>query len=251
MWPDVMFRVTLTLWLIAPLLASAQIPGPFELPDPVHQRRFPQAPVADCSLPLPPPKNPVITSYKVGQMTVRIGNHLRLEGKDVGGAGWALDVDILQGGCRLWRADLDRNGTEDLTLVTSNASPDPGPPDSPARRHRHRNARWPATAPASRGRRSGSASPPNPRRCSRNPRCQTADCQDQGAPPGGPVRRASLRRRLPPLPALGFGGTATVSGYSAAVPASGRSVSSTGDRSCPRCEGTSARSLGPGTSRSG
>lgn len=55
-------------------------------------------------------------------MTVRIGNHLRVEGKHAGGAGWALDVDILQGGCWLWRADLDRNGREDLILVTSNAT---------------------------------------------------------------------------------------------------------------------------------
>ena len=102
----------------------AQVAGPFELPERFRKHRFPQVHVADCSLPLgigkqgPRP----IKTYKIGGVTAQLSRQVRVEGKDTGGAPWALDVEIKSGGCWLWRADLDRNGKEDLIMVTSDAT---------------------------------------------------------------------------------------------------------------------------------
>jgi hypothetical protein len=99
-----------------------QIPGPFELPAKFRQFRYPQVMVADCSLPLPATKPRIVKRYKVGEMAAQVSDRLRVEGTDTGGVLWALEVDIKHGGCWLWRADLDRNGKEDLIMVTSNAT---------------------------------------------------------------------------------------------------------------------------------
>jgi hypothetical protein len=102
----------------------AQVEGPFELPEKFRTHRFPQTHVADCSLPLGVEKqNPRPGRiYRIGGLTVQVGRQLRVEGKDAGGAPWALDIEIKSGGCWLWRADLDRNGKEDLIIVTSDAT---------------------------------------------------------------------------------------------------------------------------------
>ncbi len=102
---------------ILPWVLPAQGPGPFESPERFHQYRFPEVRVAACSLPLPPPKNSAIKSYKVGQMTVRIGNHVRVEGRDVLGAPWVLDADILQGAC--WKSPIRKGSGATATATTA------------------------------------------------------------------------------------------------------------------------------------
>lgn len=110
------------LAVIRPL--HAQVAGPFELPKRFRSQRFPQSHVADCSLPLGVERQSPRPSriYRIGGLTVQVGRHLRVEGKDAGGAPWALEIEIKSGGCWLWRADLDRNGKEDLIIVTSDAT---------------------------------------------------------------------------------------------------------------------------------
>jgi hypothetical protein len=102
----------------------AQVEGPFELPERFRKHRFPQVHVADCSLPLGIEKQAprAVKTYRIGGVTAQMSKQLRVEGKDTGGAPWALDVEIKSGGCWLWRADLDRNGKEDLIMVTSDAT---------------------------------------------------------------------------------------------------------------------------------
>lgn len=108
--------------ILAAQFLSAQIQGPFELPAKFRQFQYPQVMVADCSLALPATKTRTVKRYKVDQVTAEVSNRLRVEGTDTGGVFWALNVDIKPGGCWLWRADLDRNGKEDLIMVTSDAT---------------------------------------------------------------------------------------------------------------------------------
>mgnify|MGYP000051506612 CR=1 FL=1 len=104
------------------LCSGAQIPGPFELPPEFHRFRYPQAFVADCSLPLPAHRTRSVRRYVAGEMTIQVSNLLRVEGADTGGVSWAMEIEIRHGGCGLWRADLDRNGKVDLIVVTSDAT---------------------------------------------------------------------------------------------------------------------------------
>lgn len=65
------------------------------------------------------------------------------------------------------------------------------------------------------------------------------------------TRRSVPRRIIESAPLCGGGGITYRSGALAAKRASGTSVSSTGGRYVRRCAGTTARSSGPGTWRSG
>ena len=109
------------LWLVLPV-AWAQVDGPFELPQRFGAFRFSQLAVGDCSLPLPGSKARLTKSYRVGRMIAQVSDRVRAEGKDAGGAPWVIEVAIKHGGCWLWRADLDRNGQEDLIVLTSEAT---------------------------------------------------------------------------------------------------------------------------------
>ena len=113
-------------------LLAGQVEGPFELPERFHQYRFPQASVGDCSLPLPGlPRTtgqPDKKVFHIGKITVRMLPQARLqaEGIDRRGGRWTLDLNNQPAGCSLWRADLDRNGQEDVIIVTSDATSGPG-----------------------------------------------------------------------------------------------------------------------------
>ncbi len=111
---------------------AGQIEGPFELPERFRQYRFPQTSAGDCSLPLPGlPRTPGQADKKVfhiGKITVRMLPQARLqvEGVDGRGGRWTLELSNQPAGCSLWRADLDRNGQEDVIIITSDATSGPG-----------------------------------------------------------------------------------------------------------------------------
>lgn len=111
---------------------AGQVEGPFELPERFHQYRFPQASAGDCSPPLPGlPRTPGQADKKVfhiGKITVRMLPQagLQVEGVDGRGGRWTLELSNQPAGCSLWRADLDRNGQEDVIIVTSDLTSGPG-----------------------------------------------------------------------------------------------------------------------------
>lgn len=100
---------------------GAQIEGPFELPVRFVKARFPQAFVADCSLSFGP-KARTMTTIRVGRMTARVSNRIRATGTDNAGNPWAVEFESKHGGCSLWRADLDRDGQQDLIALTTDAT---------------------------------------------------------------------------------------------------------------------------------
>ncbi len=112
-------------------LLAGQVEGPFELPERFHQYRFPQTSVGDCSLPSPSlPRTtdqPDKKVFRIGTITVRMlpQARLRAEGVDQHSRRWSLDLNNQPAGCSLWRADLDRNGQEDVIIITSDASSGP------------------------------------------------------------------------------------------------------------------------------
>ena len=107
---------------VAAARAMAQLEGPFELPKRFAKVRFPQVQVADCSLPFGPEKARPMTSHRIGRITVQVSNQIRAEGKDNSNNPWKVEIEIKLGGCMLWRADLDRDGQEDLIVLTSDAT---------------------------------------------------------------------------------------------------------------------------------
>jgi hypothetical protein len=116
----------LGLVVLSTLSLAGQVKGPFGITEQLKNFRFPQHAVADCNLPLPSASRSALTTrtYTVGTMTVRLDNRIHVRGKDMHERLWAIDMDIRQGGCWLWQADLDRNGNADLIVVTSDASSD-------------------------------------------------------------------------------------------------------------------------------
>ena len=102
----------------------AQVEGPFELPQRFRKLRFPQVKLADCTLPVGVEKQAprTVRTYRIGGVTAQLSNRLRLDGKDIAGAPWAMELETKSGGCWLWQADLDRNGRQDLIMVTSDAT---------------------------------------------------------------------------------------------------------------------------------
>lgn len=113
-------------------LLAAQVEGPFELPERLHRYRFPQAKAGDCSLPFPSllrmPGQADDRIFYVGKITVRMLPQARLQGQgtDKRGGRWTLEVGNQHAGCSLWHADLDRNGQEDVIIITSDATSGPG-----------------------------------------------------------------------------------------------------------------------------
>ena len=102
--------------------AQSQIEGPFELPNRFAKAHFAQTSVADCSFPMGFPRDRAAASHMVGDLVVRLGGKIRVEGRDHAGTPWSVEVEIQYGGCSIWRADLDQDGHQDLIVWTSNAT---------------------------------------------------------------------------------------------------------------------------------
>ena len=114
--------LVLVCFCAAATRAVAQVEGPFELPRRFARALFSQVQVADCSLPMGPGKARPMTSHRIGRMAIQVSNRIRANGKDNSNDPWTAEIEIRHGGCTLWRADLDRNGQEDLIVLTSDAT---------------------------------------------------------------------------------------------------------------------------------
>ena len=105
-------------------MAVSQIDGPFMLPARLTSHIYPVAKIADCTPPFAtePASARVPKVFSFGSMQLTSGSSATLTGNDSRGLPWAVEIATRHGGCWMWRADLDKNGREDLILLTSDAT---------------------------------------------------------------------------------------------------------------------------------
>lgn len=111
--------------------AFAQIDYP-ELQPVFRSRMIRQNLLLKCSDPFDPPANRTVA---VGNLRVFLQSpstkgasigEIRVESKLTVGNVWEIHIGLLFAGCRVWKADLDRNGKEDLIVVSWDMVNGPG-----------------------------------------------------------------------------------------------------------------------------
>jgi hypothetical protein len=101
-----------------------------QLPKELRSKKFPQRLVADCSLPLPParPEGASRVLHERG-MSIEIApadTEVRIRPISQSVGDWTVRIAILPVGCRIWQADLDRNGQMDLIISSWTEGNGPG-----------------------------------------------------------------------------------------------------------------------------